>query len=100
MCVKNRSRLRVGPYIIARRYTYDATALDPIPNSDGTPRLKLLWHSDHIPNNAFNHSKFCPPVVADGQIFVATYDGRVDVYGLHVTAKGRPRPTNTRRMPQ
>src|SRR5438067_2399120 len=35
---------------------YDATNLDPMPNSDGTPRLKLLWHSDHIPNNAFNHS--------------------------------------------
>jgi hypothetical protein len=79
---------------------YDATNLDPMPNSDGTPRLKLLWHSDHIPNNDFNHSKFCPPVVADGKVFVPTYDGRVHVYGLHVTARGRPRPTNARRMPQ
>jgi hypothetical protein len=73
---------------------YDATNLDPISNSDGTPRLKLPWHSDHIPNNAFNHNKFFPPVVADGKVFIQIYDGRVDVYGLHLTAKGRPRPTN------
>ena len=79
---------------------YDATNLDPIPNLDGTPRLKLLWHSDHIPDNAFNHSKFCPPVVADGKVFVPTYDGRVDVYGLHLTARGQRRATNARRMPQ
>jgi len=79
---------------------YDASALDPIPNADGTPRLKLLWHSDHIPDNAFNHSKFCPPVVADGKVFVPTYDGRVDVYGLHLTARGQRRATNARRMPR
>jgi hypothetical protein len=79
---------------------YDASTLDPIMNSDGAPRLKLLWHSDHIPNNAFMHSKFCPPVVAEGRIFVPTYEGRVDVYGLQVTARGRPRPTNARHLPQ
>jgi hypothetical protein len=38
--------------------------------------------------------------VADGKVFVPTYDGRVDIYGLHVTARGRPRATNARRMPQ
>jgi hypothetical protein len=27
-----------------------------------------------------NFSKFCPPVVADGRLLVATYDGRVDIY--------------------
>jgi PQQ enzyme repeat len=61
---------------------YDATALDPVPNADGTARLKLLWDSKHIPGNTFKFSKFCPPVVADGQVFVPTYEGRVDVYGL------------------
>lgn len=72
---------------------YDATALDPNRNADGTPRLKLLWDSKHIPGNTFNHNKFCPPVVADGKVFVPTYDGRVDVYGLVIKPAG-PVPTN------
>ena len=80
---------------------YDAEALDPMPNTDGTPRLKLLWDSRHIPGNKFNHSKFCPPVIADGRILVPTYDGRVDVYGLRQTRnRTAARPTNfTRNSP-
>ena len=70
---------------------YDATALDPVKNQDGSPRLKRLWDSKQIPGNTFKFSKFCPPVVADGKVFVATYDGRVDVYGL----PGSPRPEET-----
>lgn len=60
---------------------YDATTFDQTPNTDGTPRLKLLWDSTKsgVP---FNFSKFCPPVVADGKLYVTTYDGRVDVYAL------------------
>jgi putative Mn2+ efflux pump MntP len=42
---------------------YDASNLDPVPNLDGTQRLKLLWDSKHIPGNQFKHNKFCPPVV-------------------------------------
>jgi hypothetical protein len=61
---------------------YDASRLDPMKNLDGTPRLKRLWDSKQIPGNTFHHAKFTPPVVADGKVFVATYDGRVDVYGL------------------
>ncbi|WGJ15239.1 hypothetical protein QEV83_02755 [Methylocapsa sp. D3K7] len=76
---------------------YDATALDPIQNTDGTPRLKLLWDSTHIPGNHFFFSKFCPPVVTDGKIFVPTYDGRVDVYGLVRPSHAGPTPTNARR---
>src|SRR5262249_30350827 len=53
---------------------YDATSLDPVSNLDGTPRLKLLWDSTHIPKNVFSFAKFCPPVVADGKVFVPTYD--------------------------
>jgi hypothetical protein len=76
---------------------YDAENLDPAPNADGTPRLKLLWDSTHIPGNHFNHCKFCPPVIANGKVFAPTYDGRIDVYGPHPVAPG-PIPTNARPM--
>lgn len=77
---------------------YDATKLDPVPNADGTPRLKLLWDSLHIPNNTFHHCKFCPPMIADGRIFAPTYDGRVDVYGLVRRTHAGPVPTNAKRV--
>jgi outer membrane protein assembly factor BamB len=56
---------------------YDATEFAKIPNHDGVPRLRKLWQS-----TGFTYSKFCPPVVADGKLFVPTYDGRIDVYML------------------
>ena len=72
---------------------YDAAALDSQNNSDGTRRLKLLWDSSMLPGadlqKRFAFSKFCPPFVADGKLFVTTYGswpdqagnhGRVDVY--------------------
>ena len=72
---------------------YDAEKLDPVPNADGSPRLKLLWDSTHIPGNTFDHCKFCPPVIANGKVFAPTYDGRIDVYGPVSVAAG-PIPTN------
>ena len=33
--------------------------------------------------NHVNFSKFCPPMVADGRLYVPTYNGRVDVYALN-----------------
>jgi len=79
---------------------YDAETLDPQPNADGTPRLKLLWDSTHIPGNTFTHCKFCPPVIADGKVIVPTYDGRVDVYALRASGKEKRRPTNFRHVPR
>ena len=61
---------------------YDATNLDPVPIDPFTPRLKLLWDSGRAGIN-FTFSKFCTPVVADGKLFVPTYDGRVDMYMLN-----------------
>jgi outer membrane protein assembly factor BamB len=77
---------------------YDATRLDPSNNTDGTPRLKLLWDSKHIPGNTFSFSKFCPPVAVDGRVLVPTYDGRVDVYVVVSTPAG-PLPTNANLAP-
>jgi len=59
---------------------YDATQFDT--NSDGSKTLHLLWDSKRIPGNTFSHNKFGVPVVANGKVYVPTYDGRVDVYGL------------------
>lgn len=78
---------------------YDATTFDPVGNADGTPRLKLLWDSKHIPGNKFMFSKFCPPVVADGKVFVSTYEGRVDVYELATAPVRGPVPTNANLAP-
>jgi hypothetical protein len=61
---------------------YDATNLDSNPIDAFTPRLKLLWDSKSA-GIKFNHSKFCTPTVADGRLFVPTYDGRVDMYVLN-----------------
>jgi hypothetical protein len=47
----------------------------------GKPQLKVLWDSQQW-NITFSHPKFNVPVVSGGKIFVPTYDGRVDVYGL------------------
>jgi hypothetical protein len=59
---------------------YDATQFDT--NPDGSQALHLLWDSKRIARNTFNHNKFGVPVVANGKVYVPTYDGRVDVYGL------------------
>ncbi len=73
---------------------YDANRFDPVRNADGTERLKLLWDSKHIPGNTFTHCKFCPPIIADGKVFVPTYDGRVDVYGFVKRTHDHALPTN------
>jgi hypothetical protein len=77
---------------------YDASKPDPVKNADGSPRLKLLWDSKQIPGNTFDHAKFTPPVVADGKVFVATYDGHVDVYGLASPPRAL-NPVNADRIP-
>jgi hypothetical protein len=61
---------------------YDATNLDPTPIDAQTPRLKLLWDSTRS-GVTFKHAKFNTPVVADGRLFVPTYNGRVDMYMLN-----------------
>lgn len=57
---------------------YDPVNLDPNPIDPSTPRLQLLWDSKQ-PGVTYNHAKFCTPVVADGRLFVPTYDSRVDM---------------------
>jgi hypothetical protein len=43
-----------------------------------------LWNSDMIPGDALGTlAKFVPPTIANGKVYMATFDGRVQVYGLH-----------------
>lgn len=63
---------------------YAATDFIEPHDNDPNATLRLLWDSHHTendPGNRFNYNKFCPPIVANGKLYVTTYDGRVDVYG-------------------
>jgi outer membrane protein assembly factor BamB len=65
---------------------YDGSSFLPaVPGENA--RLKLLWQNtspgqQQAGDPRFTYNKFCPPVVADGRVLVATYDGRVMVFGL------------------
>ncbi len=66
----------VGP---GRLLAYDATQFGAF--GDGSRQLRVLWDSQDW-NLGFSFCKFTPPVVANGKLYVPTYDARVDVYGL------------------
>jgi hypothetical protein len=43
-----------------------------------------LWGSDMLPGDAMGtFAKYVPPTIANGKVYVATFDNRVQVYGLH-----------------
>jgi hypothetical protein len=56
----------------------------PVPRSDGlTPRLRLLWSSvDDADDSVGLFAKFCPATVTNGKVYLATFSGKVIVYGL------------------
>ena len=60
-------------------YCYDPDNFTTLANGD--KGLRVLWTSADW-NINFTHPKFNVPVVSGGKVFVPTYDGRVDVYGL------------------
>jgi hypothetical protein len=57
-------------------YAYDATNLGTF--GDGSGSITRLWQSPQ-----YTYNKFNVPVVAGGKVYVPTYDGKVDVYGLN-----------------
>lgn len=56
-------------------------AFKAVPNPDGT--IGELWNSELDLHDAVGSaSKFQPPLVANGKVYVVTYDNKVVVYGL------------------
>jgi uncharacterized repeat protein (TIGR03806 family) len=43
-----------------------------------------LWNSEQIPSrdHLVSFAKFVPPTVANGKVYVATFSGQLDIYGL------------------
>lgn len=60
-----------------RVFAFDASDFSDV-FGDGDHRIKRLWMSD--PHYTYN--KFNVPVVNGGRLYVSTYDGKVDVYGV------------------
>src|SRR5262249_25099423 len=49
----------------------------------GSGTLQSIWDSEVEPNDRLGAAtKFAPPLVANGRVYQATYDGQVVVYGL------------------
>jgi outer membrane protein assembly factor BamB len=67
---------------------YDATRFDPDPDPHKPPRLRKIWQY-----SGFSYGKFVPPFVADGKLFVPTYDGQIHVF----TANTQPSPARAPR---
>lgn len=43
-----------------------------------------LWNSTQVParDSVGNFAKFCPPTVANGKVYLATFSNRINVYGI------------------
>jgi MYXO-CTERM domain-containing protein len=62
--------------------------------------LALLWRSDTSTNGGVNNavgsmSKFAPPMVVNGKVYVSTYSNKMDVYGVAGAGVGIPATTYT-----
>jgi uncharacterized protein (TIGR03437 family) len=51
---------------------------------DATDVSKELWNSQQNADrdDVGNYAKFCPPVAANGKVYVATFSGQLQVFGL------------------
>ncbi|PYT12192.1 MAG: hypothetical protein DMG59_24190 [Acidobacteria bacterium] len=51
---------------------------------DATNLAKELWNSamNSTRDAVGNYAKFCPPTIANGKVYLATFSGYLAVYGL------------------
>jgi hypothetical protein len=68
-----------------------AANINPTPNilraydvsTVGTGSLQAIWDSEAAPDDRVGAAtKFAPPLIANGKVFMATYDNQIVVYGL------------------
>ncbi|MEA2699616.1 MAG: hypothetical protein QOI66_3887, partial [Myxococcales bacterium] len=52
--------------------------------------LALLWDSNSSADDTMSFSKFNPPVVANGKVYVASFSNRVSVYGPRMAPPSTP----------
>jgi outer membrane protein assembly factor BamB len=58
--------------------------------------LESLWSADKSdPEDVFNFAKYCPPTVANGKVYLATFSDKLNVYGLTPPPPSLPSWTNT-----
>jgi outer membrane protein assembly factor BamB len=58
--------------------------------------LQQLWSSDsdtNAPADVFNFAKNCPPTIANGKVYLATFSDKLNVYGL---AQRAPAPADVK----
>jgi outer membrane protein assembly factor BamB len=62
--------------------------------------LEQLWSTDTAtPDDVFNFAKYCPPTVANGKVYLATFSDALYVYGNTPPVPGRPLWTTTGKKP-
>jgi outer membrane protein assembly factor BamB len=63
--------------------------------------LEELWSTDKKGSEElFDFAKFCPPTVANGKVYLATFSDKLNVYGLLPTPTALPPWTKTGKRPK
>jgi len=63
--------------------------------------LELLWSTEKKDTeDIFNFAKYCPPTVANGKAYLATFSDKLNVYGLAPAAPPLPAWTKTGKKPR
>jgi len=58
--------------------------------------LEQLWSTDkNDPEDIFNFAKYCPPTIANGKVYLATFSDKLNVYGPAAPPHPAPSWTNT-----
>jgi outer membrane protein assembly factor BamB len=63
--------------------------------------MEQLWSTDkNLPEDTFNFAKYCPPTVANGKVYLATFSDKLNVYGLQAPPPAPPAWTVTGKQPK
>jgi outer membrane protein assembly factor BamB len=63
--------------------------------------LEQLWSTDdkNAPADDFNFAKYCPPTIANGKVYLATFSDALNVYGTMSPIQARPAWTTNGKKP-